>query len=1059
LILVPGLVAGSAAAQDLPRVPQDSNGTAKESQAAAEAQRARWQAEAVKLNGEALQFFQQGKASDALKKMEQALVLWKKLYPPEQYPQGHPDLAQSLNGMGFLLRARGELSKALPYCEQALAMRRQLYPEARFPKGHPDLALSLNNVGAILLDMGTFDKALVYYEQALAMNQRLYPKADFPEGHAELARSLNNLGYLLEDMGEPGKALPYYRQGLAMRQKVYAEADFPQGHPELANSLTNLGGLMRTLGEFAQALPYLEQALVMRRKLYPEARFPRGHPDLAMSLNNVGAVLLEMGEFGKALPYYEQTLAMFKRLYPEDRFPQGHPELAQSLNNMGYLLQARGELARALPYCEQALAMKKRLYPEAQFPRGHPDLATSLNNLGLLWQAMGEFGKALPYCEQALAMRQWLYPEARFPQGHPDLATSLNNLGFVLEDLREYDRALLCFKQALAMRQQLYPVARFPQGHPQLAHTLHNLGFLLRIMGEPGKALSYAEQALVMYRLLGNRFAFGASEAEALSFLRSLPRTGDAYLSLSLQTHVPAATSYALMWASRAPLTRLLQRRHQATQIGLGGSAAMRQKWQDLVETRQHLGRLLLQPGKDQAARDRELARLTDRKETLERELAALLPEIGRARELDALGPTDLAALLPQGTAFIDLLRYTHVGKERQRTPRYVAFMVLPDRTIRAVDLHDADPIDQAVLAWRRAIEAFQDTPADAARVAKLLWQPLARELPRDTATLYLAPDGELARLPWAALPGQKPGTALLEDLAVAVVPHGPFLLEQLKYPTRYSAGTETVLALGAVDYGPAQASGYAPLAGTAAEVRQVTGLAGARANVTLEGDRATWTHLKEALPKARYAHLATHGFFNAKALLEENQRLQQQRKSWEFAVDRTTERVGFGVRSPLSYTGLVLAGANQAAEGAIVTGEALVELPLERLRLCVLSACQTGLGDLGPVGGEGVQGLQRAFHLAGCPNVVASLWNVNDQATAALMAKFYHGLWHENKTPLEALRQAQLTIYRHPERIARLADRAAPDFNDTIRLTPNGQAARAPTKLWAAFVLSGVGQ
>ena len=61
---------------------------------------------------------------------------------------------------------------------------------------------------------------------------------------------------------------------------------------------------------------------------------------------------------------------------------------------------------------------------------------------------------------------------------------------------------------------------------------------------------------------------------------------------------------------------------------------------------------------------------------------------------------------------------------------------------------------------------------------------------------------------------------------------------------------------------------------------------------------------------------------------------------------------------------------------------------------------------------------MPRAFHLAGCPNVISSLWNVNDKATAALMARFYHELWVNGKTPLEALRQAQLTILRYPERI-----------------------------------------
>jgi CHAT domain-containing protein len=252
-------------------------------------------------------------------------------------------------------------------------------------------------------------------------------------------------------------------------------------------------------------------------------------------------------------------------------------------------------------------------------------------------------------------------------------------------------------------------------------------------------------------------------------------------------------------------------------------------------------------------------------------------------------------------------------------------------------------------------------------------------------------------------------------------------------------------------------------LPGSAAEIQRLLALAGSRRQVVLAREQATWSKLRVVLPQARFAHLATHGFFQATALSHEEQRLERQRKTWEFQADRPTARVGLGLRSPLSYTGLVLAGANRpsaAEDGGLVTGEDLVELPLEGLRLCVLSACETGLGDLGPLTGEGAQGLERAFHLAGCPNVIASRWQVDDQATAALMAKFYHELWTNGKSPLAALREAQLTILRHPERIAVLANRAAPNTGTVIRLSADGPAPRrAPTKLWAAFVLSGVGQ
>jgi CHAT domain-containing protein len=127
-----------------------------------------------------------------------------------------------------------------------------------------------------------------------------------------------------------------------------------------------------------------------------------------------------------------------------------------------------------------------------------------------------------------------------------------------------------------------------------------------------------------------------------------------------------------------------------------------------------------------------------------------------------------------------------------------------------------------------------------------------------------------------------------------------------------------------------------------------------------------------------------------------------------------------------------------------------------------VLSACETGLGEV--AGGEGVYGLQRAFHLAGAHNVIASLWQVNDEATAALMGLFYHNLWHKHLTPLEALRQAQLYVYRHPQQIPELA-RAGLKLGQIVPVeeaknpkTPDA-AGRAPVKVWAGFVLSGSGR
>jgi CHAT domain-containing protein len=211
-------------------------------------------------------------------------------------------------------------------------------------------------------------------------------------------------------------------------------------------------------------------------------------------------------------------------------------------------------------------------------------------------------------------------------------------------------------------------------------------------------------------------------------------------------------------------------------------------------------------------------------------------------------------------------------------------------------------------------------------------------------------------------------------------------------------------------------------------------------------------------LPQARWAHLATHGFF-AGPELRSALRLDEKdyEKGWR------GERIGLGARSPLTLSGLVLTGANRCgkgapADGGVLTAEGIAGLNLDGLELAVLSACDTGLGEVAD--GEGVFGLQRAFHLAGCRDVVASLWKVDDEATAALMSLFYHYLWAEKRPLLEALRRAQLTIYREPGRIPALARERGPEFAKAARLPVAAAAGeRAPARLWAGFILSGPGR
>jgi CHAT domain-containing protein len=261
----------------------------------------------------------------------------------------------------------------------------------------------------------------------------------------------------------------------------------------------------------------------------------------------------------------------------------------------------------------------------------------------------------------------------------------------------------------------------------------------------------------------------------------------------------------------------------------------------------------------------------------------------------------------------------------------------------------------------------------------------------------------------------------------------------------------------------------FGSLPGTENEIAAIEKLyrheVGSEGVITLRKSQASKeTFLAEAR-RHGYLHLATHGFF-----IEE-------RVGVPAFGSREASRFGemlygpeAGATYPALLSGLALAGANQSGKAdaseatggneGILTAEEIGTQNLDGVQLVVLSACESGLGK--QASGEGLLGLQRSFQSAGARTVLASLWPVDDQATCALMTVFYTKLWKENKPPLEALREAQLYIYRHPDEIGNLAAGRGLGLSNPGKL-PDGGAVKpsgktASPEKWAAFVVAGVG-
>jgi CHAT domain-containing protein len=249
-------------------------------------------------------------------------------------------------------------------------------------------------------------------------------------------------------------------------------------------------------------------------------------------------------------------------------------------------------------------------------------------------------------------------------------------------------------------------------------------------------------------------------------------------------------------------------------------------------------------------------------------------------------------------------------------------------------------------------------------------------------------------------------------------------------------------------------------------ELEAIANSLGDREITALTGCDASTTAVAEALGRVRLAHFATHGFFLDDPLTDALRLAANEHSTSQLQIN--SSRASFLARSPFLRSGLALAGANRpAALGAdglprmaegILTAEAVASLDAEQLDLVVLSACDTTRGDLAT--GDGVLGIQNAFHIGGARNVISGLWKIPDEAAADLMTEFYRLLAHGSVSPLAALRLAQLQLARQAGLTTGQTRGAELASTVPLPATVAGRVAQwcPGVKRWAGFSLSGPG-
>lgn len=1033
----------------------------------------------IGLNNLAQLYMERGNYAQAKPLFQQALEIKKKILGAESSSYG-----TALNNLAVLYEKLGDYDAAETLLQEAVAIKKAMVGE-----DDPDYAASLSNLAWLYFNRMEFSRAEPILVKTLAITKKAVG-----EEHADYALQLNNLAALYRAMGMYSRGVPLSRQALGITKQLLGEQ-----HRAYASSLLNLAGFYEAMGDCAYAEPLFQQALAITKITLGE-----DHPAYASCLIGLAGLSYSMSDFDRAESLYRKALDIQKRVLGD-----GHPDYAETLRMLASTYQALDDFVRAEPLQEQALAIQKKVLGEK-----HPLYARSLNNLADIYRHQGDYARAEPLYRQALAIAQ-----KALGDDHPDLEIHLADLAILYQLMGKTTQAEPLFNQALTITKNTAG-----QEHPNYVTDLNNLAQLYVQTGDYARAEPLAREALDLLRQRNEKTLPGLSEAQALVMLGG-DLGPDLWLSIARNLpNTDPLRSWSQAWRHRGLISALERQRHLAA-VATPEAAPL---VAEIRGTQQQLAQLMLaapQPNQ-RAAQQKRLGELNEQKESLEKRLAAVSADFRHGQQLDAAGPDELLDRLPAGTVVVDLAfvwdyrRETKSGQPDQvHTERhYEAFVARgrqkpagvadaddkSDAGVAWVHLGPAAPIDEAAIAWRESI-LQRDPPSseeDAPEVMlrRLVWAPLEEHF-GDSRTIIVIPDGTLTVFPWCALPGRKPGSFVLDDYEVTTASHGRHLIQLLDEHPAYQ---DNLLLVGGVDYdhrptdvspSPARENPPSPpfpgsepvgtpaldrahqgrwkfLPGSKAETQQVAALWKHPATATPLSDvGAGKSAIRVAAPRARHLHLATHGFF-ADPLYH------SMFEHWS-AAERLyggfspQQRGNVAIRSPLLLTGIVLAGANLSpakddlglptGDDGILTAEEVVNLDLRGTELVVLSACETGLGKIGG-GGEGVFGLQRAFHLAGSRNVIGTLWRVSDAATMHLMTEFYKNLWERNLSPAAALRRAQLKmLIAYDPETARLRDDVDFNENDETTLTrarleqlSDPEYAVLPPYYWSAFSFSG---
>ncbi|MEC4802779.1 MAG: CHAT domain-containing tetratricopeptide repeat protein, partial [Jaaginema sp. PMC 1080.18] len=644
----------------------------------------------------------------------------------------------------------------------------------------------------------------------------------------------------------------------------------------------------------------------------------------------------------------------------------------------------------------------------------------------------GNYSEVESLLQQALAIYEQTYGS-----DHPSFAGSLSVLARLYSDMGNYSEVESLLQRALAIDEQTYG-----SNHPSVASSLTGLVRLYQVQGDIALATDYLSRSLnIKENNLSLIFTTG-SEAQKQAYMNTLSDETHGVISLHLQDapNNPEAAQIAFTTLLRRK-GRILDALTENIQLIRENLTPENQQLLDeLTNTRTQLANLIYNKPENisQDAYETQVANLKAEANQLEAELSR------RSAEFRTISQSiTIAAIqqqIPADAALVELTLYRPFDAQaepgqRWGEPRYAAYILQATGAPQWVDLGEAAPINAAAKALQNSLASYGslDTLRDNARqLDAMLMQPIRAKL-GDKTHILLSPDSQLNLIPFAALVDEN-NQYLVENYQITYLTTGRDLLrlENKQEPRQASVivanpdydepgvnNSEIAFNRGSNRRSnDLDSIRFGALPGTAREAEAIQPLL---PNATVLTQLEATEQAIKQVEAPRILHIATHGFFLNVDLVAPSANPFDNRGGVLGIRLESETSAPVDQENPLLRSGLALAGIHARSSGAdedgVLTALEVAGLNLRGTQLVVLSACETGVGDV--ANGEGVYGLRRALAIAGAESQLISLWKVSDRGTEELMVDYYQRLI-DGEGRSDALRQVQLAMlndaeYQHP--------------------------------------------